>query len=61
MPLPPANLASNCSELPAVPTVLVDPDRAVWEVEIVSKYADCATKHRLTVEAWTEAVKKSRK
>lgn len=61
MPQPPANLAANCPNLPAPPAVLVDPDRAVWEVEVLAKYADCATKHRLTIEAWTEAVKKSKK
>lgn len=54
----PANLASNCPDLPAVPNPLVDPERAIWEVEIIAKYSDCALKHRLTVEAWSKAVKK---
>jgi len=41
-----------------VPNPLADPDRAIWEVEIIAKYSDCALKHRLTVEAWSKAVKK---
>jgi hypothetical protein len=35
-----------------LPNPLVDPDRLIWEVEAVSRYQDCATRHRLTVEAW---------
>ena len=61
MPLPPANLASNCPVLPAPPSLLTDPDRATWEVDLIAKYGDCALKHRLTVEAWEEAVKTSKK
>ena len=56
MPLPPANLASNCPLLPAPPVVLTDPDRAVWESDIIAKYTDCSVKHRLTVEAWVKAL-----
>jgi hypothetical protein len=37
--------------------VLTDPERAIWEVEIIAKYGDCALRHRRTVEAWEEAVK----
>jgi len=44
-----------------VPQPLVDPERVIWEVDTVAKYGDCAMKHRLTVEAWQEAVKKSKK
>lgn len=54
----PENLASNCDELPLVPNPLIDPDRAIWEIEIMAKYGDCALKHRLTVEAWSKALKK---
>ena len=61
MPLPPANLASNCPVLSAPPSILTDPDRATWEVDLIAKYGDCALKHRLTVEAWEEAVKTSKK
>ena len=61
MPQPPANLASNCAPLSPVPQPLVDPERVIWEVDTVAKYGDCAMKHRLTVEAWQEAVKKSKK
>ena len=57
MPLPPANLASNCPVLPPPPSTLTDPDRATWEIDLIAKYGDCALKHRLTVEAWEEAVK----
>lgn len=54
----PANLASNCPNLPSVPNPLSDPERAIWEVEIVAKYGDCALRHRLVVEAWTKALNK---
>ena len=56
MPAPPANLASNCPSLPFPPSPLLDPERAVWEVEILTAYADCSVKHRLTVEAWRAAL-----
>jgi hypothetical protein len=36
---------------------MIDPDRALWEADIIAKYTDCSTKHRLTVQAWEEAVK----
>jgi hypothetical protein len=56
MPQPPVNLASNCPLLPAPPALLTDPDRAVWEADIIAKYTDCSVKHRLTVEAWKKAL-----
>lgn len=60
MPQPPANLASECQPLPKVPDLLTDPERAIWELEIIAKYGDCALRHRLTVEAWREANKSKR-
>lgn len=57
MPPPPANLASDCPPLPAPPSTLIDPDRAVWEVDIIAKYGDCALRHKMTVDAWKQAVK----
>jgi hypothetical protein len=57
MPLPPANLAAKCPTLNNPPVVLVDPERALWESDIIAKYTDCSVKHRLTVQAWEEAVK----
>jgi len=36
--------------------ILIDPDRAVWESDLIAKYQDCAVKHRLTVDAWRNAV-----
>lgn len=57
MPLPPANLASNCEELDPLPVPFFDPDRAIWEAFLLARYADCSAKHRLTVEAWRSAVK----
>ena len=33
----------------------------VWETEIIAKYGDCAYRHHMTVRAWEEAVKKSKK
>jgi hypothetical protein len=56
MPQPPVNLASNCPLLPAPPALLTDPDRAVWEADLIAKYTDCSVKHRLTVEAWKKAL-----
>jgi len=56
MPLPPANLASKCPTLQDPPTYLIDPERALWEADIIAKYTDCSVKHRLTVQAWEDAV-----
>ena len=56
MPLPPANLAAKCPTLQDPPLVLIDPERALWEADIIAKYTDCSVKHRLTVKAWTDAV-----
>jgi hypothetical protein len=56
MPRPPVNLASKCPALQNPPLVLLDPERALWEAEIIAKYADCSVKHRLTVKAWEDAV-----
>ena len=61
MPLPPANLSSPCRMLPTVPEPLLDPDRLQWEVDVLAAYEDCAVKHRLTVDAWREAVKAGEK
>lgn len=57
IPQPPANLASNCSPLPLPPKNMTDPDRAIWEIEIIAKYGDCALRHRMTIDAWREAVR----
>jgi hypothetical protein len=56
MPRPPANLASKCQTLQSPPLTLLDPERALWEGDIIAKYADCSLKHRLTVKAWEDAV-----
>ena len=56
MPLPPANLAAKCPTLQNPPMTLVDPERALWEADIIAKYTDCNVKHRLTVKAWIDAV-----
>ena len=56
MPLPPANLASQCPTIQSPPLVMIDPERALWEADILAKYADCSVKHRLTVKAWIDAV-----
>lgn len=55
MPLPPANLAQPCSQLPDLPDPLVDPDRLQWEADVTYAYAECAAKHRATVNAWKDA------
>jgi hypothetical protein len=36
--------------------VMIDPERALWEADIIAKYTDCSVKHRLTVKAWVDAV-----
>jgi hypothetical protein len=36
--------------------VLIDPERALWEADIIAKYTDCSVKHRLTIKAWVDAV-----
>jgi hypothetical protein len=56
MPRPPANLASKCPALQNPPLVLLDPERALWEADMIAKYTDCSVKHRLTVKAWEDAV-----
>lgn len=56
MPLPPANLASKCPTIQNPPLLMLDPERSLWEADIIAKYADCSVKHRLTVEAWKRAV-----
>lgn len=48
----PANLAANCPGLPTPPEPLIDHDRAIWEATLIARYADCALRHRMTVEAW---------
>ena len=57
MPPPPVNLSSPCAALSSPPSPMLDPDRLIWEVEIVSAYGDCAARHRLSIEAWKAAVK----
>ena len=56
MPPPPANLETNCPSLSDVPDPLIDPERALWESEIIARYMECSVKHRLTIEAWKAAV-----
>lgn len=55
MPAPPANLAADCPQLGPLPVPLLDPERLVWELQLLNAYADCAARHRLTVEAWLAA------
>ncbi len=57
MPPPPANLAALCPQLSDVPTPLIDPERALWEVDTVGKYGECAGRHRNLGEAWRKAIK----
>jgi hypothetical protein len=35
---------------------LLDPERVIWEMGILTAYADCAVKHRMTVDAWQRAI-----
>lgn len=50
MPQLPANLAAPCQTIQEIP--LNDPERVIWQIDLMNAYADCAVKHRLTVEAW---------
>jgi hypothetical protein len=50
-----ANLAAPCVALPPRPDPFLDPERLVWEVDVVSSYGACATLHAKTVEAWAKA------
>jgi hypothetical protein len=61
MPPPPANLANNCPDIPGMPSPAIDPERAIWEVDLVALYGDCALRHRLAINAWEEAVKHANK
>lgn len=49
-PTLPPNLARACPALPE--PARLDPDRLIWELDLIAKYQDCATRHRLTIEAW---------
>jgi hypothetical protein len=55
MPRLQANLAANCSPIPAPPSPLIDPLRAEWEADLLLAYGDCGARHRLTVDAWPQA------
>lgn len=55
MPAPPANLAAACPALESPPEPLLDPERLLWELGVLSAYGDCAARHRATVEAWKRA------
>lgn len=46
-----ANLSQPCPPLPDPPVVLIDPDRAVWEAELIAFYGDCAARHFRAVAA----------
>lgn len=61
MPLPPANLAQTCGELPKLPEPLTDPERLQWEADVVYAYGICAARHRATVQAWLGAVQAAEK
>jgi hypothetical protein len=48
----PASLSQNCDPVPVPPSPMTDPERIVWEHNLISAYGDCAARHRLTVDAW---------
>jgi hypothetical protein len=58
-PAPPANLAAPCPPLALPPTPLLDPERAVWEADMIAKYGDCGARHVNTIEAWKRAANRS--
>lgn len=61
MPLPPANLAQLCDQLPPLPQPLTDPDRLQWEADLVYLYAACAARHAMAIRAWEDAVRAAEK
>jgi hypothetical protein len=44
-----------------VPDPLIDPERALWESQLIARYMECSVKHRLTIEAWLAAVDRTNK
>lgn len=61
MPLPPANLAQKCDQLPPRPQPLIDPDRIQWEADVVWLYAACAARHASAIRAWEDGVRAAEK
>ena len=57
MPPPPANLSQPCPSINPAPIPLQDPERALWEADMLNAYTLCAARHWLTVQAWQDAVK----
>lgn len=53
-PIPslPANLKAHCTVVRSAPAPFFDPERIIWEMEIIAQYADCAARHRMIVDAW---------
>lgn len=52
-PIPPldSSLAADCRLLPEPPESNYD-GLAVWMVDVIGIYGDCAARHRATVKAW---------
>jgi len=48
----PASLSQPCQALAPLPDPMIDPARLIWELDAINAYADCAARHRATVEAW---------
>ena len=40
---------------------LVDPERALWEADMIGKYGDCGARHINTIGAWKTGVKPAKK
>jgi hypothetical protein len=43
------------------PEPLLDPARLLWEKDLIERRNDCALKHKMTIEAWQEAVNSAKK
>jgi hypothetical protein len=44
----PANLLADCLQLPKKPSPFIDPERLIWEADVVYLYGECAGgKHAL--------------
>lgn len=47
-----ANLSQPCQVLPSPPDPLNDPARAVWEMDLIAAFGDCAAKVLAIQKAW---------
>jgi hypothetical protein len=44
----PVSLLAPCPALHRPPIPLADPERALWETDLIAAYGDCAARHHAT-------------